>query len=444
MLPHQMRKGIGTSNLSSDSLVGSADSVPSSSPLSPGQRFKGCSDSHLNESSDNIENNAPSPSSNSQNSFSSSAGNSEPEKGDQHLHMKDHDIEAISSLLMLKGPAAVQTDNSSSTQSEELPLLTTSKQRDVTVTEESRGTRTRAAGNGNKHSSTLNAIANDSDSCCHKCAKYKANNYKKVHNIIRIQTKKYDSWRKNKDRLMRSKDFRTQKGYLELDKKQMNSVLTSLSKYHGKGETSFIPFQLHHDIDKLSESTVGMTKTSKWEQIETRRKEREKEKILSKQIDTSFPQRVMAVSSLLKKVDHDHLCQSCKTRYEIGLVPYILKRTIVTRPEHGKVRFDPCAHFKSTYKELSAIHVHGMLTIGAEFGITFPLPTGFTKLQLNESTVKRKGNDDSSDYYPYQNSSPYTRDSVNTNDIEGTLLRKTKRLKNTMNEIVLRDKTAHD
>jgi hypothetical protein len=306
-------------------------------------------------------------------------GNGEKKKCKPDLHMKDHDIEAISSLLMLKGPTASHIENSSSTQSELTPVMSTSgKKRDGV-----KGTGT----NNTNDSSPLTATA--IDVCCHKCAKYKADNYKMVHDIIRIQTKKYDSWRKNKDRVMRSEDFRMKKGYLDIDKKHLNSILSSLSKYHGKGEMTFIPFELHHDIAKLSESTVGMTKTSKWEEIETRRKERVNEKVPSTKIDTSLPQRVIAVSSLLKKATHDRLCQHCKTRSEIGLVPYILKRTKV-RPEHEKVRFDPCAHYKSMYKSLSPIHIHGMLASGADFGITFPLPTGLTKLKLNDSAVKRE------------------------------------------------------
>jgi hypothetical protein len=426
---HTSRRRHNKSNCNSNSVDSGEDSSPSSSPSSPDQPLTlNCSENHDNESCGTTKNNAPlssTPSSmeDCHNRSSCITGNSEKKKGKPDLHMKDHDIEAISSLLMLKGPTVSHVENSSSTQSELTPPISTSgKKRDVII--ETQVTRSQGTGTNNTNdSSPLTAAA--IDVCCHKCAKCKADNYKMVHDIIRIQTKKYDSWRKNKDRLMRSEDFRMKKGYLEIDKKHMNSILSSLSKYHGKGEMTFIPFELHHDIAKLSESTVGMTKTSKWEEIETRRKERVNEKVLSAKIDTSLPHRVIAVSSLLKKVSHDRLCQHCQTRYEIGIVPYILKRTKV-RPEHEKIRFDPCAHYKSMYKSLSPIHVHGMLASGADFGVTFPLPTGFTKLKLNDSAVKRED-------IHIPKSSPYTRDSVPTSDIEGKVLQKTKRMKKTLN-----------
>lgn len=387
---HVARRAPKTSDHTSNSFgsfSGSADSIPSSSPLSAGHQLKDCSKSQGNEFSKYIPASALSPTADTQ-KYLSRAGDGEPNQGYQHRHMKDHDIEAISSLLMLKGPAlkelATETDDN--------------------------------------HSLPMKKVANNT--CCDKCVKCKADNFEKVHEIIRIQSNKYDSRRKSKERLMRSKDFRTQKKYRELDEKQMSSILASLSKYHGKSQTAFIPFQLHHDISKLSDSTVGMTKSNKWERIETRRKEREK--VLFKSVDTSFPQRVITVSSKVKKVYHDSMCYSCKSRFEIGLVPYISKRIQVMRPEHGKVRFDPCVHYKSVYQALSPTHVHGMLTIGAEFGITFPLPTGFTKLKLNDPAMKRKGTENSTEDYPFRKSSPYTRDSIHTKDIEGKALRKTK------------------
>jgi hypothetical protein len=388
---HAARRAQKTSEHASNSFgsfLGSADFIASSSPLSAGHQLKYCSESHGNESNKNIPDSALSPTTDSQN-YVSSAGDGEPNQGYQHRHMKDRDIEAISSLLMLKGPAL--------------------KESPATETDDN-------------HSLSMKKIANNT--YCDKCAKCEADNFEKVHEIIRIQSKKYDSRRKSKERLMRSKDFRTKNKYRELDEKQMSSILASLSKYHGKSETAFIPFQLHHDISKLSDSKVGMTKSNKWERIETRRKEREK--VLFKSVDTSFPQRVITVSSLVKRVYHDSMCDNCKSRFEIGLVPYISKRIQVMRPEHGKVRFDPCEHYKSVYEGLSPTHVHGMLTIGAEFGITFPLPTGFTKLKLNDPAMKRKGTENSTEDYPFRKSSPYTRDSIHTKDIEGKALRKTK------------------
>lgn len=345
---------------------------------------------------------------------------------------KNYDLDAISTLLLLKGPSMGLAHAGS-----EALYEPTREQQDAAENhqptllryqEKRKSPPKFMMRNASQFVSHLGTDSFTQIRHCNKCNLSRANNFKLVHDIIRAQTLKYDPFRKHKDKLMRSKEYRVKHGYLELDNLHKNSVASSLSSYHGKDKLKAIPFRLNHDVLKLSEKAIGVSKASKWEQIELRRKQREKEKYKAKKSDPAFSQKVLAVSALAIQSNvqlccDDALCKACKERHEVGLVPFMLKHgeAFRSKSDHEKLRFDPCARYKSFYKELSPSHIHGILTIGSEFGISFPIPTGFTKLELPTEPVNIGS--------PFHKKNSSSREAFHTKDIEGRIHREGKRSK---------------